>query len=548
MRNTVMNCRRIGLARLAVIAAFVLTAFASAPALAASEFVIAVLGDSYAAGEGAPDVHGSHSLAGNVDSSPECLALCRSLECISRGGGCFPEKWWSPNWFPNRRAVFPQGDDPGWQADARRCHRSTHGPAAHAAMILASRFPDVKVSVLDFACSGSKIISGLLAGWSGMEPPPFAPNLPSQFQALNDYATRTSRAGKIDALVMNIGGNDAHFANIVFDCILVPLADCRNGGANSIVSKITAQTVDGLSSYNSEFAKLSTRYDMVDRAIRNTSLPTGIVGLSSGRPKEVYLTDLPNPSHDFPSGQPATNNPLAFCDGTQTRDYPYINASRGESEAIETLLGKINGAMARAAQRFGWTSVKLFGLSRDHGVCADSQSYFRTNTAALKIQGNQGMGAIFSIPVGFPALSPGIAHQNETGYAARAQVIANFLEAQLRLRLIPQALTAGARETSAFTVKWTTHATSEKVPATRWDLRITRNGQTTLRRSDQVTGEVQDERLSDGRHAFTWRVPLAGGVVASLRGCRTTPTAGYCGPFSNEVTVIPPLGPIAAAP
>ena len=85
-------------------------------------------------------------------------------------------------------------------------------------MAIATRFPDIKITVLDFACGGAKIVKGLLYGWTGPEPPLIGPDLPSQLEALEEYTVRTSR--KIDAIVMNIGGNDARFADIWGMCLL----------------------------------------------------------------------------------------------------------------------------------------------------------------------------------------------------------------------------------------------------------------------------------------------------------------------------------------
>ena len=70
----------------------------------------------------------------------------------------------------------------------------------------------------------------------------------------------------------------------------------------------------------------------------------------------------------------------------------------------------------------------MFDLTRDHGVCADGASFFRTNTDALRIQGDEGLFQLlgFPLPGGGPLfISPGVGHQNEAGYAARATVIAD---------------------------------------------------------------------------------------------------------------------------
>ena len=102
-------------------------------------------------------------------------------------------------------------------------------------MAIATRFPDIKITVLDFACGGAKIVKGLLYGWTGPEPPLIGPDLPSQLEALEEYTVRTSR--KIDAIVMNIGGNDARFADIVGACVFWPF-DCSDDSLLKEVGEI----------------------------------------------------------------------------------------------------------------------------------------------------------------------------------------------------------------------------------------------------------------------------------------------------------------------
>ena len=499
-------------------------------------FVIAVLGDSYASGEGSPDVHGRHSLGGDLVAA-ECIQLPFTPP------PCFTETWWSPDsWFSGRDAVFPQQDDSGWQDAARRCHRSSKAPGPHAAMLIADRFPDVRVEVLDFACGGSTIgpacsqavnpvdatcavaqpgAGGLLLGWPGPEPPPFAPNLPPQVTALRDYANSTGRGGDIDAIVVNIGGNDAEFDDIVTDCLAILNAldaDCTD---NASVRRVRERLTPDAASppFGNVEAPLSERYRAMDQAIRANG---------GGRPDEVYLTALPNPARDAPPVDNPQSNPQDFCDGTQTADDLYNNASRAESQLIEGTLDGLNDAMQRAADRHSWVFMpQMFDAWRDHGICADAASFLRTNTAALRIQGGEG------IPL--PNISPGVAHPNEAGYANRASIVADVVEEHVRMRFRAPVLTLGGiRANSGFDISWSDPSPSH-LRETFWEGELASPGSIqTIRSSGAGETDGFQELAGNGRF---WAVPRRGEFQVRVRGCRSTPTGSYCGPFSNAVTV-----------
>jgi hypothetical protein len=510
------------LARLTATAALVAAAAIAAPdaALAADDrprFVIAVLGDSYAAGEGSPDVPGKHSWLGDLDYPIECAPLPFTPP------RCFTETWWSPDaWFAGRDAIFPQQDDPGWQAAARRCHRSSKAPGPQAAMLVADRFPEIRVEVLDFACSGSKIGSGLVDGWPGPEPPPFAADLPPQITALRDYAVATDR--RIDATVVNIGGNDGGFAKLVEECLNIvnPFDDCTN---NDTLDRIRDQLIPDAAgpAFPHPDAPLSMRYRKLNDVIEaQVNAPA--------RPDELYLTALPNPAHDAPpAGDPG--NPQDFCDGTQTSDPWYDNATRGESIAIEGIIGGLNGAMQRAADRHQWTFMpQMFEAWRDHGVCAQGASFFRTNDDALKFQGDEG-----DIPL--PHISPGIAHPNDAGYADRARMVADVLEAHMRMRFRAPVLSLDAVEPDeAFQVSWS-DPSPDHLAETRWELKLTAPGLVKVLGSNSLPGRLGFSAPTAS--SFRWRVPETGEFKVRLRGCRLARTAvtPYCGPYSVPLTV-----------
>lgn len=558
----------------AVVLALTFTAPSAMAADTRPEFVIAVLGDSYASGEGAPDEHGKHSPGGDLIAG-ECAPMPGDPPELRR---CFSETWWSPDKaFPGRLAVFPQGDDPGWQADSKRCHRSSKGPGAQAAIMIAARFPDIKITVLNFACGGSKITEGLLVGWPGPEPALGASNLPSQIQALEEYVKGRPNK-KVDAIVMNVGGNDALFGEIVKFCLVLPLANCAND--QNLLQKLGAIVANSDEpAFPDVSATLRARYRVVDAAFRNRPRPAGATGaLDKGRPDEVYLTGPPNPSHGAASNAtPSASNPDNFCDGTQSNDFDFYNVNLlnpilstytpgyrnvefAESVVMENLVGKpvapngnlvtagnsMNIAMQRAAERHGWVFIDMFGITRTHGVCANASSFFRTNKDALRIQGDEGLMPPLT-GLGPLFISAGIAHQNEDGYAARAVEIAKIVGEQVQMRFRPATLALasvkpgpGPASAGEVTFSWN-DPSPHHLPETRWELEFVKRGVSTPLRafSDSPTsrGNLTETLFASGRN-IQWRVSAIGEFDARVRGCRQTKTKLYCGPYSNAVTVV----------
>lgn len=372
---------------------------------------------------------------------------------------------------------------------------------------------------LDLTCIAPGDSGGPLLGWPGSEPPFGAADLPPQIDQLRAYADSTSR--HVHAMVINIGGNDAEFDDIVIDCLglLNPAdTDCRdNLTLRRVRERISPDA--GQPAHPNVEAPLSERY---------RALNTAIVDSVDGQPDEVYLTALPNPTHDAPPVDNASTNPQDFCDGTQTADDIYRNASRAESTAIEELLSGLNAAMQRAATRHQWIFMpQMFDAWRDHGICAEGASFFRTNAEALRIQGDEGLP--------LPLTSPGLAHPNEAGYANRARDVADVVEEHVRMFIRPPTLELeGVSANNSFRVGWSDPSPSH-VPETRWQIELSSPGSVQTFFSSGA-GELDGfSALSATR--FEWRVARLGEFQVRVRGCRTTLTGSYCGPYSNAVTV-----------
>jgi hypothetical protein len=493
------------------------------------EFVIAILGDSYAAGEGSPDTFGRHSLLGKLSGpfAADCL-----VDPPAGRKPCHAETWWAED----TPVVYPQGDDPGWATETRRCHRSSRATGPRAAERIQDRFPQMKIVVLDFACTGGEIKTGLLEGYAGQELRD-NPLLKPQVKALNDYVSGTSR--HIDAILMNAGGNDSKFGDIIISCVFIVTASCAGDTAlrDSILGP-NGRLSNSLSpAYPAPDATVKSRYAVLDAAFRNASRPPGVPGLVAGRPDEVYVTSVPDPSHAGPAPGPA-GNPQNFCDGSQTNDVVYSAINRSEAEFVSEAAMAMNARFAASAADHGWIFVDgIFEAFHDHGVCADDASFFRKLGDALKIQGNDfEIANLGSFQAVAPFLSTGIVHPIPAGYDAASRVVRDTVGEQVRMLLTAPTLSLGGIEpNAAFTLNWI-DPTPLHAPETRWDveLALAQGGVSHLLSDGGMAGGFSSVPFA-GSRLFTWRVQQTGEFTVRVRGCRATRTGFYCGPYSNAI-------------
>jgi hypothetical protein len=502
-----------------------LTLALAAPAAAVDtrpEFVIAVLGDSYASGEGTPDVLGSHSFLGDLLAA-ECL-----IDPPAGRKPCHAETWWSEN----SPVTYPQADDAGWATDTLRCHRTSGATGPRGAARIQDRFPQVKVVVLDFACSGAQLTTGLLGTYTGISPSHINdPPIPPQIKALNDYVTGTSR--RIDAVLMNAGGNDALFGKVIEKCIFA-VGSCAEDTdlRDQLRGRLRSQDTPA---FPDAEATLQSRYSVLDKAWRNAGRPPGVPGVVAGRPDEIYITSVPNPSRGGPPTG-AAGNPQNYCDGSQTSDPVYGQVNRGEAEFIEQVSLDMNTAFSAAAARHGWIFVDgIFEAFQDHGICAGAGSFFRTDGDALRFQGKDlplfNLGPIALV---VPFLSAGVGHPTAAGFDAASVPVRDHVGEQVRMLVTPPTLTLDSVQAgSGFHLSWVDpsplHANE-----TRWELDL---GSSTGLLSDGAPSGLSEDPLPGGGRFFSWNVQRSGEFTARVRGCRATPTGFYCGPFSNAIPV-----------
>ncbi|OCW55616.1 hypothetical protein [Hoeflea olei] len=377
------------------------------------DFMIASLGDSFASGEGNPDL-------------PAVLDAERTIRPrYDEASGDKRTDYGVP-----RRKARPDGTIAPFSSARwldRRCHRSMYSAHTRAAIALAlSGDRHHAVTYASYACSGAEITDGLfwpqdgrecIAGSAGnfrhMEP---------QIGALvgamggtsggalrflgfdntlepGDAYTREvlSRLGggtvairkarglcqawpggnrldrrpllqvarfgrKIDLLLLGIGGNDMGFSKLVtslvmtsgltdpFGDLMAPIYAMAAGGISLAEARRNIDLLDG-------------RYEMLARAVRDK--------LEIADPAHVLLTGYPSPAFD---------ENRRYCDSRRrgmnaTRFFslagPEQTAGKANIREAQGVVERLNGKIRSLAKSHGFTFIDShFDRFRSHGICA----------------------------------------------------------------------------------------------------------------------------------------------------------------------------------
>jgi hypothetical protein len=366
----------------------VLVAALALPSLPLSAQIrIAVLGDSYASGEGNPDVLGRTC----VMTPPPAGGGVAGLRC---------------------------GRLPGWNGRAGRgpspldnpCHRATAAGFVRAAEQLGtdlSASTGEPVVVETFACSGAT--TGTMS--AGTTTPTFASHYPSGPQTmpgqLSQLSTATqfndaSTGNRIDAIIMSVGANDIGFSGTVAGC----------------ASNLTGECYRGVS-IGPAIATLPGLY---------ASLQSSIVATLGTRVANVFIVEYYDPSvgPNGPCGATtAIDNGRLLVRAPNFRDLPlFWGISYYESRfASETLVPTLNGAVAAGAAANGWHYVGGVAerFRQGHGHCS-SDRWVRNLNDSVSLQGGVW----------------GVVHPNRPGHDAVRDVVLAAL-APYRQTLAPPA-------------------------------------------------------------------------------------------------------------
>ncbi len=394
----------------------------------AKNFQVVVFGDSYGSGEGAPATNGDYGADGGALRNQGVLGI------INEGSRPLPNP--AADWNGNDADQAFTGDGP---TAARRCHRSPRATAPRAVRLLAAEFPDVDFTFRSFACSGARIDEGPIGTYEGAQPIDQNNRVPSQISQANAYLADppAGTANRIDALVMNIGGNNLGFGNIIQRCLNLPpyqgLEPCspanvsENGIGNDDTLRVL-QTGEGSGEPVSVIGldNLPGLYSELNKKINRLPDTAGKLAVKPGK---VYLTTPTNP----------VGGTLGGC---LTGQYDYEKSLRADEHAWlrDTVFPTLVNAMLAAADAHDWEPVVLGPAAPANGMCNPTNRLFNRNRDALRHQGAT-VASVASLGV-----SHGIGHPTSAGYAAMAPILAASLRPQVIEAFTPGQVALGGAE------------------------------------------------------------------------------------------------------
>ncbi|MEZ5924972.1 MAG: hypothetical protein R3D57_11385 [Hyphomicrobiaceae bacterium] len=351
----------------AEVALFVDGQMAGRTTIRVKDIFIVGLGDSFASGEGNPDVATAFTDNRDVSygESPDGMAL---------------------DGYPTRPGTWDKiGDssflDNGAQWWNAPCHRSLYSYQLRAALELAIEQPQRAITFVSFACAGAEITTGLMLQYKGTEWAPHPPDRPQvsavartqcggqtaeekkyQFTyslngkvpALNDIFVITcdrEKARKIDLVMLSIGGNDVGFARLVANAMLDDQGVLRDlgGWMGRVFDAKQAEAA---------MPELSFRYKALARALRaNLHIPDREMDrvLLTAYPVMSVLEDGRNVCPNGREGMTV---------------FPEFNLSRARSADGEKAALKLYKAMKQAAADNRWSFVDAHRRAfAGHGVC-----------------------------------------------------------------------------------------------------------------------------------------------------------------------------------
>ncbi|HEX5957525.1 MAG TPA: hypothetical protein VFY92_02565 [Hyphomicrobiaceae bacterium] len=332
-----------------------------------NDVLVVGMGDSFAAGEGNPDV-------------PVRLSPTRSIDYGSGGGkgalSGYPARMGPWRAIGDRAFIE---ENARWEDQA--CHRSLYSHQLRVALQLAVEDPHRAVTFVGVACSGAETISGLFLRYKGNEWVPNPPEL-SQISAVADaQCAGHSRdqelpeayhmngrlpelrgglvlrkcdadvARKIDLLLLSIGGNDVGFARLVANAVLADGSMLRKLGGwfGQVYSFTEAGKLLDL---------LDDRYKAVNRALHY------LLHIPWSEADRVILTGYPpmalldDGSTACPSGNQGMNVLSDFF------------LSEAKAREGNLTAERLEGTMEDAARQHGWTFVDAHRAKfRGRGIC-----------------------------------------------------------------------------------------------------------------------------------------------------------------------------------
>lgn len=383
--------------------------------LAATEIIptlkiVLGLGDSYAAGEGAPDM--ATKWSSNIVATNWPIKDPQKINEWDKAGA----EWWS-----------------------NRCNRSFFSAQSMAALKMARDNPHVVISFVHYACAGAEVVDGLLAPQrkapgkkvgsckSGEVVNPKCDVPVSQLRAalellckvdleeskptikkirsklstiaskhaqiywINDLrACPVGQLQKPDVVLVGVGGNDIGFAGVIA-WALVPIASKHSG---FILKQVVSSIAVGLSRNLSGVVcpkdgllcgkELSADRRLQDLPARYDALNVALTELLDVSGSQVVLSNYPNPLIDengsvCNANQPGENKENEWyatrilIPSLLSPEKWEINLTQWESEQIiKWVIKPLNNTISLQGEKFGWGIPNVSGVMNLHGWCTGS--------------------------------------------------------------------------------------------------------------------------------------------------------------------------------
>jgi hypothetical protein len=333
-----------------------------------TDLFIVGMGDSFASGEGNPDVP--------VRFSPDRTAEygVDSNKAPLRG---YPAR--VGDWKTIGERSFIE-ENARWLDQA--CHRSLYSHQLRAALQLSVEDPHRAVTFVGVACSGAETVFGLFLRYRGHEWVPNPPEL-SQISAVADAQCANQgarplelpeayhmneqvpelkgglvlkkcdaeRARKIDLLLVSIGGNDIGFSRLVANAVLADSSVLRRLGG-------WFGQVHGFAEAGAQLDGLDDRLKAVNRAVHN------LLHVPWPESDRVILTGYP-PMALLEDGS-------SICPDTRTgmTVLPDFFLSEAKAREGNTAAERLNAIMQDSALQHRWTFADAHRAAfRGRGMC-----------------------------------------------------------------------------------------------------------------------------------------------------------------------------------
>ena len=352
-----------------------------------ADLLIAGMGDSFASGEGNPDVpvRFSRERAADYGRPTKASSAAALIGYPARVGG----------WRQIGDREFLAGNA-RWLDQA--CHRSMYSYQLRAALQLAIENPHRAVTFAGVACSGSEVGLGVFLRYKGNEwvanPPEYsqisaiaeaqcganeAPmqDLPEAYHmngripelqgGLVLRKCQAEQARKVDLLMVSVGGNDVGFARLVGNAVLPDQSNLKMLGG-------WMGQVQGAAASEEALGVLGERYKSLNRALHN------ILHLPWNENDRVVLTAYPAMAL-LEDGKTVCPDGGAGMDVSAELQLSAKKALEGQKVADH-----LNRVMRQSAREHGWTFVERH---RDQflgrGICAGWSENALTSVDDLRL-------------------------------------------------------------------------------------------------------------------------------------------------------------------